>query len=153
MCNCSNKRRPACKNFPAPLLRNKRSKTNCAPHSTIIRCTDDQKAKDKMPLCSLLFAASMSPCFYRVLGCEYCCDNRAGTDSMVMVSVMLSYIVTSDSMGTLQKRLSLCRRTLIKLSPPWPFRICHNYCFRPFAAQMLMQLMTCFFTMLMVAKR
>ena len=35
---------------------------------------------------------------------------------MVMVSVMLSYIVTSDSMGTLQKRLSLCRRTLIKLS-------------------------------------
>ena len=33
-----------------------------------------------------------------------------------MVSVMLSYIVTSDSMGTLQKRLSLCRRTLIKLS-------------------------------------
>ena len=36
---------------------------------------------------------------------------------MVMVSVMLSYIVTSDSMGTLQKRLSLCRRTLIKLSP------------------------------------
>ena len=36
---------------------------------------------------------------------------------MVMVSVMLSYIVTSDSMGTLQKRLSLCCRTLIKLSP------------------------------------
>ena len=35
---------------------------------------------------------------------------------MVMVSVMLSYIVTSDSMGTLQKRLSLCRRMLIKLS-------------------------------------
>ena len=26
------------------------------------------------------------------------------------------YIVTQDSMGTLQKRLSLCRRTLIKLS-------------------------------------
>ena len=70
-----------------------------------------------MLLCSLLFAASMSPCFYRVLGCEYCCDNHAGTDSMVMVSVMLSYIVTSDSMGTLQKRLSLCCRTLIKLSP------------------------------------
>ena len=35
---------------------------------------------------------------------------------MVMVTVMLSYIVTSDSMGTLQKQLSLCRRTLIKLS-------------------------------------